>query len=49
MNKPTDPASRPTKRQSQAQKTKRKLYEAGIRAINEQGFHAVTVEDITTA
>ena len=49
MNKPTDPASRPTKRQSQAQKTKRKPYEAGIRAINEQGFHAVTVEDITTA
>ena len=38
-----------TKRQRQAAATKRKTYNAGVKAINEKGYDAVSVEDITTA
>lgn len=38
-----------TKRQIHAEETKRKIYEAGVRAISEKGVDSVSIEDITTA
>ena len=48
-NSATDPAAGPkrTKRQLQAMATKNKIYNAGVKVINEKGFSNVGIEDIT--
>lgn len=38
-----------TKRQIHAEETKRRIYEAGVKAISEKGLDSVSIEDITTA
>ena len=40
---------RKTRRQVQATKTRDKIYNAGVQAINEKGFNNVSIEDITNA
>lgn len=40
---------RKTRRQIQAMETKDKIYNAGVKEINEKGFNNVSIEDITTA
>ncbi len=42
------PTTRSTKRKDQSKRTKRKIYEAAVQEINQKGFNAVTIEDITT-